>query len=228
MVIGYWQDGHHSVFYGEIVYPRGQTDMSEQQNLNKQKQKTSFNLLLGTGIACVLLGFVLLVALAVDIELKLTAFRHLLWAILGGVLLFVSLVKLQRKSLIFTGLFLLLNGILFFFIDTKFIPYSLDALWPVTVIIGGFALFVSGFYVNRSIRTSQLIPSVSLGLLGVFCLLFSLDIIEEPFLRLASRWWPLVLIAAGFCLVVLFFVWNASKIQLEDVEDDFTDLDDIN
>ena len=228
MVIGYWQDGHHSVFYGEIMYPRGQQDMSKQKNLNKQKQKTSFNLLLGTGIACVLLGFVLLVALAVDIELKLTAFRHLLWAILGGVLLFVSLVKLQRKSLIFTGLFLLLNGILFFFIDTKFIPYSLDALWPVTVIIGGFALFASGFYVDRSIRTSQLVPPVSLVLLGVFCLLFSLDIIEDPFWQLASRWWPLVLIAAGFCLVVLFFVWNANKIQLEDVEDDFTDLDDIN
>ena len=228
MVIGYWQDGHHSVFYGEIMYPRGQKDMSKRKNLNKQKQKTSFNLLLGTGIAFVLLGLVLLVALAVDIELKLTAFRHLLWAILGGALLFVSLVKLQRKSLIFTGLFLLLNGILFFCIDTKFIPYSLDALWPVTVIIGGFALFASGFYVDRSIRTSQLVPPVSLVLLGVFCLLFSLDIIEEPFWQLASRWWPLVLIAAGFCLVVLFFVWNASKIQLEDVEDDFTDLDDIN
>ena len=228
MVIGYWQDGHHSVFYGEIMYPRGQQDMSKQKNLNKQKQKTSFNLLLGTGIAFVLLGLVLLVALAVDIELKLTAFRHLIWAILGGGLLFVSLVKLQRKSLIFTGLFLLLNGILFFCIDTKFIPYSLDALWPVTVIIGGFALFASGFYVDRSIRTSQLVPPVSLVLLGVFCLLFSLDIIEEPFWQLASRWWPLVLIAAGFCLVVLFFVWNANKIQLEDVEDDFTDLDDIN
>ncbi|MBR5580262.1 MAG: hypothetical protein IKW26_03060 [Treponema sp.] len=202
--------------------------MSKRKNLNKQKQKTSFNLLLGTGIAFVLLGLVLLVALAVDIELKLTAFRHLIWAILGGGLLFVSLVKLQRKSLIFTGLFLLLNGILFFCIDTKFIPYSLDALWPVTVIIGGFALFASGFYVDRSIRTSQLVPPVSLVLLGVFCLLFSLDIIEEPFWQLASRWWPLVLIAAGFCLVVLFFVWNANKIQLEDVEDDFTDLDDIN
>ena len=228
MVIGYWQDGHHSVFYGEIMYPRGQKDMSKQKNLNKQKQKTSFNLLLGTGIAFVLLGLVLLVALAVDIELKLTVFRHLIWAILGGGLLFVSLVKLQRKSLIFTGLFLLLNGILFFCIDTKFISYSLDALWPVTVIIGGFALFASGFYVDRSIRTSQLVPPVSLVLLGVFCLLFSLDIIEEPFWQLASRWWPLVLIAAGFCLVVLFFVWNANKIQLEDVEDDFTDLDDIN
>ena len=202
--------------------------MSKQKNLNKQKQKTSFNLLLGTGIAFVLLGLVLLVALAVDIELKLTVFRHLIWAILGGGLLFVSLVKLQRKSLIFTGLFLLLNGILFFCIDTKFISYSLDALWPVTVIIGGFALFASGFYVDRSIRTSQLVPPVSLVLLGVFCLLFSLDIIEEPFWQLASRWWPLVLIAAGFCLVVLFFVWNANKIQLEDVEDDFTDLDDIN
>ena len=70
--------------------------MAEQQNLNKQNQKTSFNLLLGTGIACVLLGVVLLVALAVDIELKLSAFRHLFWAVLGGGLLFVSLVKLQR------------------------------------------------------------------------------------------------------------------------------------
>lgn len=201
--------------------------MAEQQNLNKQKQKASFGLLLGTGIAFVLLGFVLLVALAVDIELKLSVFRHLIWAVLGGGFLFISLVKVQRRSLIFASLFLLLNGILFFFVDTKFLPYTLDAVWPVTVIIGGFSLFVSGFYVDRSVKTSRLIPSIALVLLGIFCLLFSLDIIEEPFLRLASRWWPLVLIAAGFCLVFLFFVWNTTKIQLEDVDDDFTDLDDI-
>ena len=228
MVIGYWQDCYHSVFYGEIMYPRRQKVMAEQQNLNKQKQKTSFSLLLGTGIAFVLLGFVLLAALAVDIELKLSAFRYLIWAVLGGGILFVSLIKVQKKSMVFTGLFLLLTGILFFFIDTKFLPYSLDALWPITVIIGGFSLFVSGFYVDRSVKTSQLIPSIALVLLGILCMLFSLDIIQEPFLRLASRWWPLVLIAAGFCLVVLFFVWNTNKIQLEDVDDDFTDLDDIN
>ena len=201
--------------------------MADHQNLNKQKQKTSFSLLLGMGIACVLLGFILLVALSVDVEYSFSAFRHLIWSALGGVFLFVAIVKLQKKSLLFAGLFLLMTGILFFLIDTKFIPYSLDALWPVVVIIGGVSLFVSGVFVHKGIKTSHFIPSISMVLLGVFCLLFSLNVIEEPFLRLASRWWPIVLIAAGICLIVLFFVWNTHKIQLEDVEDDFNDLDDI-
>ena len=201
--------------------------MADHQNLNKQKQKTSFSLLLGMGIACVLLGFILLVALSVDVEYSFSAFRHLIWSALGGVFLFVAIVKLQKKSLLCAGLFLLMTGILFFLIETKFIPYSLDALWPVIVIFGGISLFVSGVFVYKGIKTSQFIPSLSLILLGVFCLLFSLDVIDEPFLRLASRWWPIVLIAAGICLIVLFFVWNTHKIQLEDVEDDFNDLDDI-
>ena len=201
--------------------------MADHQNLNKQKQKKSFSLLLGMGIACVLLGFILLVALSVDVEYSFSAFRHLIWSALGGVFLFVAIVKLQKKSLLFAGLFLLMTGILFFLIETKFIPYSLDALWPVVVIFGGISLFVSGVFVYKGIKTSQFIPSLSLILLGVFCLLFSLDVIDEPFLRLASRWWPIVLIAAGICLIVLFFVWNTHKIQLEDVEDDFNDLDDI-
>ena len=201
--------------------------MADHQNLNKQKQKTSFSLLLGMGIACVLLGFILLVALSVDVEYSFSAFRHLIWSALGGVFLFVAIVKLQKKSLLCAGLFLLMTGILFFLIETKFSPYSLDALWPVVVIFGGISLFVSGVFVYKGIKTSQFIPSLSLILLGVFCLLFSLDVIDEPFLRLASRWWPIVLIAAGICLIVLFFVWNTHKIQLEDVEDDFNDLDDI-
>ena len=201
--------------------------MADHQNLNKQKQTTSFSLLLGMGIACVLLGFILLVALSVDVEYSFSAFRHLIWSALGGVFLFVAIVKLQKKSLLCAGLFLLMTGILFFLIETKFIPYSLDALWPVVVIFGGISLFVSGVFVYKGIKTSQFIPSLSLILLGVFCLLFSLDVIDEPFLRLASRWWPIVLIAAGICLIVLFFVWNTHKIQLEDVEDDFNDLDDI-
>lgn len=227
MVIGYWQDGHHSVFYYEIVYPRGHRDMADHQNLNKQKQNTSFSLLLGTGIVCVLLGFVLLVLFSVEVEYSFSVFRHLIWSVLGGVFLFWAIVKLQKKSLLFAGLFLLMTGILFFLIDIKFLSHTLDALWPVVVIIGGFSLFVSGFFVHKGIKTSQFIPSLSLILLGVFCLLFSLDVIEEPFLRLASRWWPIVLIAAGICLIALFFVWNTHKIQLEDVEDDFNDLDDI-
>lgn len=202
--------------------------MAERQNPNRQKQRTSSNLLLGTGIAFVLLGFVLLVALAVDIELELSALRQLLWAVLGGALLFVSIVRTRKRPVMFSGLFLVMTGILFFLIDTRFIPYTLESLWPVVVVIGGLSLLVSGLYVHRRVKASHIIPSVAMMLLGGCCLLFSLNIIQEPFSQLASRWWPLVLIAAGFCLVILFFVWNANNIQLEDVEDDFNDLEDTN
>ena len=40
--------------------------------------------------------------------------------------------------------------------------------------------------------------------------------------------WPVLLIAAGFCLVILFFIWNKGSVQLEEVDDDLNDLEDTN
>lgn len=202
--------------------------MSEQQFQEQQNKKTSFNLLLGTGISFVLLGIFLLGVLSADIDLQSIGIRHLIYAALGGFLLFLSIVKVRRKSVMFAGLFLVMTGMLLFFIRTKHIPYTLDALWPLVVVIGGISLLVSGFYVHRRAKASQVIPSIALMLLGGGCLLFSLDIVQQPFLQLASRWWPVLLIVAGFCLVVLFFIWNKQTIQLEDVDDDFSDLEDRN
>lgn len=202
--------------------------MSEQHFQEQQKKKTSCNFLLGTGIAFVLLGGCLLGVLSADFDLRSISILHLMCAALGGILLFLSIVKVRRKSVMFAGLFLIMTGMLLFFIRTNHIPYTLDALWPLVVIIGGFSLLVSGLYVQRGVKVSQVIPSISLILLGGGCLLFSLDIVQQPFLQLASRWWPVLLIVAGACLVVLFFIWNKQSIRLEDIDDDFNDLEDRN
>lgn len=202
--------------------------MPERSNLNQQKSKTSFNLLLGTGIAFVVLGIVLLATLATDIDLKPSSYRYLVLSILGGILLFISIVKIKKKSIMFVGLFLIMTGSLLFFISINYVPYSLDRLWPVIVIFCGVSLLPSGIYIHKGIRASYMIPSVAMVFLGFLCLMFSLDIIQEPFLQLASRWWPITLIMAGLCLVILFFIRNKHSIQLEDEEDDFKDLDDRN
>lgn len=200
--------------------------MSEQHFQEQQKKKTSFNLLLGTGIAFVLLGILLLGISSSDIEMQVIGIRHLACVALGGCLLFIAIAKVRRRSVMFAGLFLVLTGLLLFFIKTNHIPYTLDALWPLVVVIGGVSLLLSGLFVQRKARISQVIPSISLLLLGGCCLLFSLDIINQPFLQFASRWWPVLLIVAGFCLVILFFIWNKGSIQLEDGGDDCDDLED--
>lgn len=200
--------------------------MSEQHHLEYQDKKTSFNLLLGTGIAFVLLGIFLLGILSSDIEIHSIGIYHLFFAALGGVLLFLSIVKIRRKSVMFAGLFFVLTGLLLFFIRTNHIPYTLDALWPLVVVIGGISLLLSGLFIQRKARISHVIPSISLLLLGGCCLLFSLDIIRQPFLQFVGRWWPSLLIVAGFCLVVLFFIWNKGNLQLEDGDDDCDDLED--
>lgn len=200
--------------------------MSTNKKIKEQNKKTSFSLLLGTGIAFVLIGSFLLIARTANIEVRLYSYRYLIWSLVGGFLLFFSIIKARRKTIMFSGIFLILTGILFFAIDTGFIPLTLEALWPVVVIIGGLSLFISGVCIHKSVKASLVIPSLALFFLGGFCLLFSLDIITEPFLQLASRWWPLVLIVAGLFLVILFFIRNTNKIELDDVEDDFNDLDD--
>lgn len=202
--------------------------MSEQQFQEQQDKKTSFNLLLGTGIAFVLLGIFLLGILSAGIEIQSVGVLHLACAAFGGVLLFVAIVKVRRRSVMFAGLFLVMTGMLLFFTGTNHIPYTLDAMWPLVVVIGGISLFVSGLYVQGRAKASQVIPSVALVLLGGCCLLFSLDIIQQPFLLFASRWWPVLLIIAGFWLMLLFFIRNKRIIQLEDADDDFNDLEDRN
>ncbi len=200
--------------------------MSTNRKVKEQNEKPSFGLLLGTGIAFVLIGSFLLIARMANLEVRLYSYRYLVWSFIGGFLLFFSIVKVRRKTIMFSGIFLILTGMLFFAIDTGFIPFTLESLWPVVVIIGGLSLFVSGVCIHKGVKSSLVIPSFALVLLGGCCLLFSLNIITEPFLQLASRWWPLVLIAAGLFLVVLFFIRNTNKIELDDVEDDFNDLDD--
>lgn len=202
--------------------------MSEQNKLNQQKNKKSFHLLLGTGIAFVMAGIVLLATLSVDIDIGFSSFRHLVLVAIGGILLFVSIVRVKKQYCMFFGLFLIMTGCLLFFTAVNYVPYTLESLWPFIVIFGSISLFISGIFVHRGKITSYIIPSVALLLLGLFFLLFSMNIIQEPFLQLASRWWPVVLIMAGLSLVILFFIWNKGNIQLEDADDDLEDLDDKN
>lgn len=201
--------------------------MSEQQFQEQQNKKTSFNLLLGAGIAFIQIGVFLVGLLSSNTVMQRMSFHHLIWAVLGGCLLFISIVKVRKKSMMFSGLFLVMTGTLLFFISINFIPFGLDALWPLVMVICGVSLLVSDFFVQRRVKVTQLIPAIALILMGVCCLLFSLDIVQQSFLHLASRWWPVVLIAAGICLVILFFIWNKCSIQLEDA-DDFSDLEDRN
>lgn len=202
--------------------------MPEQSNLSQKKIKTSSNLLLGVGITFVVLGITLLAILSTDIDVKPFAFRYLGLSVVGGILLFISIVRSRKKSFMFSGLFLIMTGCLLFFVDINYVPYSLEGLWPVIVIFGGISLIISGIYVHKAIRASYVIPSVALVLLGGGCLLFSLNIVQKPFLQVASRWWPIVLIVAGICLVILFFIWNKHSIQLEEDDDNFEDVDDRN
>ena len=105
--------------------------MSEQHFQEQQKKKTSCNFLLGTGIAFVLLGGCLLGVLSADFDLRSISILHLMCAALGGILLFLSIVKVRRKSVMFAGLFLTMTGPsppMRFFPEFVTIPWKMTAL----------------------------------------------------------------------------------------------------
>lgn len=129
---------------------------------------------------------------------------------------------------VFWGLFCLSTGLLFLLINAELVFYKIAHLWPLVVFFCGGSLLCSGLYRRKRLGVSYLVPAVCLMLLGLFCLLFSLDIITESFTAFAIKWWPVSLIIAGIVLVALFFNRRKTAQAIATVMvDDGDNLDDI-
>ena len=72
--------------------------MSTNRKVKEQNEKPSFGLLLGTGIAFVLIGSFLLIARMANLEVRLYSYRYLVWSFIGGFLLFFFHCQGTKKN----------------------------------------------------------------------------------------------------------------------------------
>jgi len=126
----------------------------------------------------------------------------LVFAIVGGLLLYKAFFRKSRPSAVFAGLLLFLTGLFILVLNNGvFEPLTLKELWPVFMGIVGLSLIPYGARYRRTIRVTLVIPGVILiVLMGVF-LLFSLGIVKQTLAEFVVSWWPLLLVFMGLTLV---------------------------
>lgn len=161
--------------------------------------------ILAIGLLCIGAG-VLFFALTQSIFTnKFFALRAFFLIVVGAFLFYRSLTVHKNSTLFFISLVILLNSFLLMAIDIALLPFRLVQIWPFMVILCGLSLIPASFYKYGKINSRYIVPSVMITSMGVFFLLFSLDIIQMSFVAFSAQWWPLFLVIAGLLLVALFF-----------------------
>ncbi len=166
--------------------------------------KRSLNLLLASGLICIAGGAFLLLCMLAGESLTTPILVPIISLAAGVFMIFYAFTRYKTVWTVFFGYFLTASCFFIMICSSDITVHSMSQLWPNLAIICGAALFVAGLTVHKKLTLSNVIFSLYLILMGVFFLLFSLDIITIPFSTFASRWWPLLLIAFGLLLIVVF------------------------
>ena len=86
------------------------------------------------------------------------------------------------------------------------LPFTIKELWPVYGVIAGISLFISGFLKYKSVKFGYLIPAVTLVGMGIWYLMFSLQLMPLSFSMVVYTLGPAFLIMIAVLLVAYFFV----------------------
>ncbi|MCL2792982.1 MAG: hypothetical protein FWD87_07805 [Spirochaetaceae bacterium] len=161
--------------------------------------------LLAFGIIFIFLGVVFLLSTTGILTRK-----ELIWPfltlMLGFLLLYRGFFKSQKEIYILIGMFLSLTG-LSLLLRTAFLDrIEIERVWPFFMLFTGISLLPYGLKKKKDSRLKIFVPAFAIIILSLFFLPFSLRLFTMKFLPLAIIWWPVVLIAMGITLIIIFMV----------------------
>lgn len=132
----------------------------------------------------------------------------------------VSILTIYTKSAyqLFIGLFMTFGGFLSFVLLLGPVEWSIKQWWPIYGVAGGISVFVSGLYRYKKIDFGFLIPSVVLGILGFWLLLFSFKVITIPFKTFVICFGPLLVVMLCILLFVLY-LWQKKHGKFSQVDE---------
>jgi hypothetical protein len=125
-----------------------------------------------------------------------------LFVLAGSLCAFLALRLNKRVIYLFFAAFLLQVGFFLFLSALRILPVPFSKSWPLLSVFCGIALFPSGWRSYGSLRIAYVVPSVAFVLLGSGLLIFSLDLVAFSFRQFMLNWWPLLVVLAGFVLVL--------------------------
>lgn len=116
-------------------------------------------------------------------------------------------MKVKDKFLIFIAIELILCGIIYLVIKLVDRIFLWKELWPLFAIASGIALIISGLIIKKKLTPSYFVPASVLFGMGLFFMIFSLDLLPIGFLDFIKRWWPCI---PALCIGILLgmFVFN--------------------
>lgn len=171
----------------------------------KKLSALTLNMVLVLGVVCILAGVCCFPRLASHFNARVEPWTVIL-TIVGAILFYLSIVKLNSAFVFFLGLYAVFAGFFFMIVCSGLVSSGLERLWPVSIILAGLTVFLTGVTKDRRVRTTYLFPSVFLAGMGCYFLLFSLNLISMGFRKWISVCWPLFPIFLGVCLIILFLI----------------------
>ena len=113
-------------------------------------------------------------------------------------------IKLNWRSLyLFFAALFLQAGLFLFLYAMHIIPIKLSQSWPLLSIFAGIALFPAGWHRFGILKVHYIVPSVTFVILGSMLMVFALDLVSFSLAQFVKNWWPLIMVLAGFILVLL-------------------------
>ena len=173
-------------------------------SISKLTKSLYFMIALGILIlaACFVFAVINPISRKIDIlNLVILIFQGLL-----GIVIIIIGKKITHKFFhMFIGLaFFLCSLVLIMMVLV--LPFTIKELWPVYGVIAGISLFISGFLKYKSVKFGYLIPAVTLVGMGIWYLMFSLQLMPLSFSMFVYTLGPAFLIMIAVLLVSYFFV----------------------
>ena len=168
-----------------------------------QRRARSNDVLFISALAAVLVGIALLLYTTRAFSGALRAWPLLVIAV-GGVLLYLALVRRSSSAFLFGGIIFLLEGS--FFLVSALVRLRVRAAWPLAMIVGGIAGIVAGLIAWRRLRPSFVVLSLGFIALGAVFSLFAFGVIRQTFGQFIVVWWPSFIILGGISLFAAYGV----------------------
>jgi uncharacterized membrane protein HdeD (DUF308 family) len=159
----------------------------------KQRNSKFFLLI---GITLILLGTVLLLWTTGLISVS-RFIVPLVVLLLGVLLLHRGLLERSADAWIFPGIFSILGGLLFILIGFFPDAIKLERIWPLFFTFVGISLVVYSYQKDPAARSGLFMSGFVISLISLFPLPFSLGLIQESFIDVFIRFWPVAVIFLG-------------------------------
>lgn len=170
----------------------------------KTPDTKGLNTILAFGMLLLFAGVIFLVGFAGAGRALMLAVVSVVLCLAGLVFLYIYVAFSKTPFKLFAGLSLLLNGFFLLLENRSLLPFDLKSSWPVMIILVSIALFAASRTKDKKFKLSYDFTAIALFVIGVFFLLFSLDVIKHSFSQVMMLLLPIIFILSGVFLLVLF------------------------